>query len=124
MSYNARSRMTMRCTIQRDRAIGNTDPTQQDGFGQGGTPDWQDIGGLWPCYAWVGGEGLKMKVAPERVISVGGTFVMFPKGTDVRIDDRISAVYDRLGNQIFGLFLLDYVYVRKNYIVAGTQEYK
>ena len=65
-----------------------------------------------------------MKVAPERVISVGGTFVMFPKGTDVRIDDRISAVYDRLGNQIFGLFLLDYVYVRKNYIVAGTQEYK
>jgi len=124
LRMSARSRMTMRCTIERNLAPGTVDPTRRDGFGQGGTPVWQDIGGLFPCYAWAAGGSGKTRVAPERVVAIDTPGMMLPLGTDIRPDDRIAQVLDRSGNQLFGAFTIDDVFHRRDHIELSLQEYK
>jgi hypothetical protein len=123
LSFNARSRMTMRCTIERNMHPGATDPLQRDGFGQA-PPQWQDVGGLIPCFAWAGGGENRTRVAPERVVAIDTPGMMLPLGTDVRQDDRIAGVWDRRGNEIFGAFTIDDIFRRKGYLLLSLQEFK
>jgi len=85
---------------------------------------WQDIGGLYPCYAWATGGSGKTRVAPERVVAIDTPGMMLPLGTDIRQDDRIAGVFDRMGNKLFGAFTIDDVFFRRDHIELSLQDFK
>jgi len=117
----ARQRMTMRATIER-----NTVPLE-DNYGQPGPPDWvvqeEDVA----CYVWAGGTGIgggrMTDKADNRTVVIDGPSAIFPKGTDIKDDDRLSTVTDRRGVELFSELYVDGTMHRKDHLAVGLREY-
>lgn len=108
----------MRATIER-----NTVPLT-DGYGQPGPPDWvvqeEDVA----CYVWAGSTGGKhTDAADNRTVVVDGPGAIFPKGTDIKDDDRLSTVTDRRGVELFSELYVDGTMYRTDHLAVGLREY-
>jgi len=97
----------MRCTIERNFQ------TDADGFGQKGPGDWRELHPSLPCHCWAGASGGKHTGAGEfRTVTTDMPGMIVPKDTDVRATDRVAAVRDRLGNDLFPAMRIDAVLPR------------
>ena len=110
----ARSRMTMRATVQRNGA-------SADGYGSKGPPAWADLGDPVPCYAWHGTSRRSFGVPIEIGIVRGSMFV--PLGTDITKNDRISTIKDRRGTEIFGRMDIDGVETRRAHLEVRLRKH-
>ena len=114
----ARQRMTMRATIER-----NAVPLE-DNYGQPGPPDWQVLAEGVACYVWAGSTGGKhTNNAKDRTVVVDGPGAIFPTGTDIKDDDRLSTVADRRGVELFSELYVDRTLHRKDHLAVGLREY-
>lgn len=117
----ARQRMTMRATIER-----NAVPLEDD-YGQPGPPDWvvqeEDVA----CYVWAGGAGglggRQTDAADNRTVVVDSPGAIFPTGTDIKDDDRLSTVTDRRGVELFSELYVDGTMRRTDHLAVGLREY-
>lgn len=96
-----RSKMTMRCTVQRNTAAA-------DDWGGTGAPGWTDHLTEQACYAVIhAGQEVIGSVStradrPAEVYVMNDIHVFMPVGTDVTEKDRIVSITDRKGTEIFG----------------------
>jgi len=86
-----RSRMTHRCTIERDGA-------GSDAEGNPATPAWATHLSAQPCFYWSASEVEAVDVTRTAVVEDGR--LLLPKGTDVTERDRVNGITDRLGNAV------------------------
>ncbi len=111
----------MRATIER-----NAVPLE-DNYGQPGPPDWQVLAEDVACYVWAGGGGTAGRRmtgnANDRTVVVDGPGAMFPTGTDIKDDDRLSTVTDRRGVELFSELYVDGTLHRKDHLAVGLREY-
>ena len=113
----ARQRMTMRATIER-----NANPLR-DSYGQK-PPDWQVLAEDVACYVWAGSTGGRhTDSANDRTVVVDGPGAMFPTGTDIKDDDRLSTVADRRGVELFSELYVDGTLHRKDHLAVSLREY-
>lgn len=110
---SARSRMTMRATIERNGAGANA-------LGSPGPPDWATHATV-ACYAWLG-TGRDNFGAPIPFVNRGARAIV-PAGTDVTEADRIATIKDRRGTEIFGAMDIESVEIRSGHIELGLKEF-
>ena len=103
----ARSRMTMRASIQRDGASDNS-------LGSPGPSSWANLGDPVACYAWHGGSRRAFGT-PIEIGTVRGSMIV-PLGTDITKNDRVSTIVDRRGTEIFGAMDIDGVETRRAHL--------
>ena len=106
----------MRATIER-----NANPLR-DSYGQK-PPDWQVLAEDVACYVWAGGGGRMTNSANDRTVVVDGPGAIFPMGTDIKDDDRLSTVTDRRGVELFSELYVDGTSHRTDHLAVGLREY-
>ena len=89
----ARSQMTMRATIERSPA------QPADDWGQDGVPQFAEVATNVPCRVW--GSARREVDSADKSAVVEDLRGLFPKGADVREDDRLSTVTDRQGVELY-----------------------
>jgi len=90
----ARSRMTMRATVQRNVPAGT------DGFGGPGAAVWGAHIASLACWAYTGRE--REIIDGDKTVVLADHKMMVPLGTDITEDDRVTAIKDRLAVDIIG----------------------
>ena len=108
----------MRATIER-----NAVPLE-DNYGQPGPPDWQVLEENVACYVWAGSTtGQHTGSTKDRTVVVDGPGAIFPVGTDIKDNDRLSTVTDRRGVELFSELYVDGTLRRKDHMGVGLREY-
>ena len=111
----ARSRMTMRCTVQRDFN------TIVDPYGGPAGPQFGAHIASLPCYAWATRE--REVVDGEKNAVIADWRAIVPKGSDVNEDDKLTSVQDRLGVSIASAdFRIESVIRRQDHLVLLLEE--
>jgi hypothetical protein len=90
---SSRISLIHRCTIQRDQT------NEEDSWGQRGEADWQDHLTDLPCRAWT--EAAREPVDETTTVTIEDRRVIVELGTDVTEADRLAAVSDGTGAEIF-----------------------
>ncbi len=110
---SARSLMTMRCTIERDRALG------VDGFNQPAPPHWEIVGTSIHCWIWAGSTAGTRTGGIDGILTITSKTpgAVFPLGTDIKEGDRLRDIQDRRGRATaFGMMPVDSVLPRKTHL--------
>lgn len=95
-SAAVRARMTHRAVVQRDQALADSD---RDALNQPLEPDWQDVaeGGV-PCFLRT--DSGNAAVSAAEFVTIEKLEMIIPIAADVRKEDRVLGVNDRLGHTI------------------------
>ena len=115
-SSPSRSKMKMRCSIEREM------PDAPDGFGQtaGG---WKEIAGWVPCHCWAGSSGGRHTVMGDsRTVQTDMPGMIVPLGTDVKRTDRIAVVTDKSAKVLFPTMGIDAVLNRLTHLELRLRE--
>jgi len=113
---SARARMTMRVFLQRNYAT-------KDPYGQPGPPEWQALEPV-PCFAWAGSGKAKQTVHGDVItITTDQPGMIVPSGTDIVNTDRVEAVRDRRGEDLFGEMFVDAILHRKDHLEIGLRDH-
>jgi hypothetical protein len=93
-----RGLMTMRATVQRNNASTSR-------WGQPGAPGWSDVADV-ACYAVINsgtssGREILGGSGDQEVVVLSTLHVYMPEGTDVTEKDRLLAITDRQGAELF-----------------------
>jgi len=103
--------MTMRVTLERNFAF-------DDPYGHKGPSDWQVVNTI-PCYCWAGNPSTNF--GDVVVAETGQPQMIVPKNIDIQNTDRVSAVRDRRGNELFGQMFVDSVARRADHLAIGLK---
>jgi hypothetical protein len=107
--------MRMRATFERNYALLAARNEDVDGFGQK-IEDWRESCTV-SCHAWAGRSGGKHTTMGEvRTVTMDLPGMIVPLGTDVTTADRVQAVRDRSGAELFGIMGIDAVLPRLTHL--------
>ena len=113
----ARSRMTMRATIQRNVAA-------KDDYGNIGPPSWSLIGEEVPCYVWAGKRSARQEIVEDKkIVYLDMPGAMLPLSTDIQNGDRLFKVTNRLKKQLFAIMYVDKILLRKDHYEIMLRDY-
>lgn len=85
-------RLTMRALIERNQAAGD------DAWGQPVAPVYQPVGEPLPCFAW--SNSSRELVDGSKTAMIEDMRAMFALSADVREDDEIASITDRVGTEL------------------------
>jgi hypothetical protein len=112
MEYmSIRQIMVFRADLRRNTAAPDLD-------GHPGPPFWKSIDDDLACYIWsTSGKMIVGNKVVDDDILVG----VFPRETDITIDDRIWSIKDRQGNEIFKKLNITTVTIRADHVRVGLK---
>jgi hypothetical protein len=98
----------------------------EDPYGNQGPVEWQTAGTSVPCYVWIEtGRATNTRHDDRAELQETNTRAVFPLDTDIRKEDRISAVTDRQGTELFGEhYVQGSPMRRKDHIEVLLKEYE
>lgn len=113
---SARGTMHMRAHVQRDANVGQGGGT----WGQDSPPVWQDHILALPCRFWFDDTARNTQTVKDgdKDVVMSGRKLIVPEGTDIREDDRVVSIVDRLNRELAdGPMRIDTVGRRKGHLI-------